>query len=177
MKKNSIRLFILSPFLKGDSFEDEFGFVNYYHHHPVNRLLHIIAIPFLIFSLLTITFSIDYRLSLLFYISYCMVIFIFDVKCGLAYLFLFTLLIGPAKLFSSQGTASIVYSLLIFFTALIVQGIGHFQFEKAAPAFRLFEAIFTTPAFLMMYLIIDHNKQFWNDVESETNKWKKLLKK
>jgi hypothetical protein len=58
-----------------------------------------------------------------------------------------------------------------------MQGIGHFKFQKSTPAFRTFEAIFTTPVFLMMYLITDHNKPFWQNVKKETNKWKQILNK
>ncbi|CAF1029564.1 unnamed protein product [Rotaria sp. Silwood1] len=171
-----IGLQLLYPFFKGNSLESEFGFVNYYHCHPINRLLHIITLPFLIFSLLSITYMIDYRLSLLFYVVYCTVIFIIDIKSGVAFLILFALIFGPAKIFSSQGILTIFYGLLIILTALIIQGIGHYIFQKSAPAFRLFEAIFITPTFLMMYLITNHNETFWNNVKNETNKWKQILK-
>ena len=57
-----------------------------------------------------------------------------------------------------------------------MQGIGHYKFQQSAPAFRIFEAIFTTPVFLIMYFITDHNKPFWNNVKNETNskKWKQM---
>jgi uncharacterized membrane protein YGL010W len=64
---------------------------------------------------------------------------------------------------------------VIFFTGLMMQGIGHYKFQRSTPAFRLFDAIFTTPVFLMMYLITDHNKPFWNNVRKETEKWKQIL--
>ncbi|CAF2628961.1 unnamed protein product [Rotaria sp. Silwood2] len=171
-----IGLQLLHPFFKGNSLESEFGFVNYYHCHPINRLLHTIALPFLIFSLLSITYSIDYRLSLLFYAVYCTIISIINIKSGLAFIALFGLIFGPAKIFSSQGIITIFYALLIILAALTLQIIGHYKFQKSAPAFRLFEAIFVTPTFLMMYLITNHNETFWNDVRKETNKWKQILK-
>lgn len=168
---------LLLPLFKGNSLESEFGFVNYYHAHPINRLLHTLALPLLIFGLLSITSCIDYRLSLFFYISYCAVMFLFDYKTAVSYIILFGVLYGPAIIFTSQGIRSVFYAIAVFATGLIMQGLGHFQVQKSAPAFRLFEAIFTTPAFLMMYLITDHNQPFWINVKKETNKWKQLLEK
>ncbi|CAF1070566.1 unnamed protein product [Rotaria magnacalcarata] len=172
-----IGLPLLYPFFKGESLENEFGFVNYYHNNPINRFLHTLTLPLLIFSLLTITHSIDYRLCMLFYLVYCAIIFIFDIKTGLAFFSLFALLYVPATVFSSQGILASFYGSLIFFTALIIQGVGHYIFQQGAPAFRLFEATFTTPAYLMMYLITNHNDIFWNNVKNETSKWKQILKK
>ena len=167
-----MRISLLLPFFKGDSLASEFAFVNYYHSHPINRLLHTLAMPLLIFGVLTMFSSIDYKLSLIFWIFYCSVIYLFDQRTSIAFFILFGILLGPATIFSSQG---ILYGFGVFFTGLLLQGLGHFQFEKASPAFRIFEAIFTTPAFLMMYLITDHTKPFWNDVKNETNKWKQIL--
>ncbi len=171
------RMFLLRPFFKGNSLESEFGFVNYYHSHPINRLLHTLAVPLLIFGILTITYSIDYHLSLFFYIFYCTIIFLFDYKTAISYIILFGILFNLTIIFSSQGTKSILSGLVIFLTGLIMQGFGHYKFQQTAPAFRLFEAIFTTPVFLMIYLITDHNKPFWNNVKNETNKWKEILNK
>jgi uncharacterized membrane protein YGL010W len=170
-------MFVLFPFFKGNSIESEFGFVNYYHFHPMNRLLHTLAVPLLIFGIFTTTYSIDYRLSLLFYIGYCTIVLLFDYKVAKAYFILFGLLFILAIIFSSSRRLPILYGIVIFFIGLIIQGIGHFIFEKSTPAFRIFEAIFTTPVFLMMYLITDHNKPFWHNVEKETNKWKEILNK
>jgi uncharacterized membrane protein YGL010W len=167
----------LRPFFKGDTLESEFGFVNYYHSHPINRLLHTLAIPLLIFGILSITYSIDYRLSLLFYIFYCSTIFLFNTKTAISYTILFGVLFGSVIIFFSLGSKSIFHGLVIFFTGLIMQGIGHFIFQQSSPAFRIFEAIFTTPIFLMMNLITDHNTPFWNNVKNETNKWKQILNK
>jgi uncharacterized membrane protein YGL010W len=169
------RISLLLPFFKGNSLESEFGFVNYYHSHPINRLLHTLAIPLLIFGSLTITYSIDYHLSLFFYIFYCAIIFLFDYQTAIVYIILFGVLFGPATIFSSKGTRSILHGFMVFFTGLILQGLGHYKFQNSTPAFRLFEAIFTTPVFLMMYLIDDHNKPFWKNVQKETNKWKQIL--
>lgn len=172
----STTLPVLRPFFKGNTLESEFGFVHCYHYHPINLLLHIIAMPILIFSLLTITFTIDYRLCLLFYVLYCTAIFTIDIKTSLAYFCLFGLLLIPAITFSTHGTSPILYGVLIFLTSLICQGLGHYIFEKAAPAFRLFEAMITTPTFLMMYVISNRNQTFWNDVKNETDKWRQMLK-
>ncbi len=169
------RISVLLPFFKGDSLESELGFVNYYHSHPTNRLLHTIAIPLLIFGLLTMTVSIDHRLSLFCSVFYCIILLLFDYQTAISYMILFGILYGPAIIFSSQGTKSNFYGLVIFFTGLMMQGIGHYKFQRSAPAFRLFDAIFTTPVFLMMYLITDHNKPFWNNVRKETEKWKQIL--
>jgi len=174
---NSHRISLLRPFFKGNSLESEFGFVNYYHSHSMNRLLHTLAIPLLIFGILTITSSIDYRLSLFFYIFYCTILFLFDSTTAISYIILFGILYGPAIIFSSQGTRSIFHGFVIFFTGLIMQGFGHYIFQQSTPAFRVFEAVFTTPVFLMMYLITDHNQPFWNNVKKETNKWKEFLNK
>jgi uncharacterized membrane protein YGL010W len=168
---------LLLPFFKGNSLESEFGFVNCYHSHPINRLLHTLAIPLQIFGVLTIASSIDYRLSLFFYIFYCAIIFLFDYKTAISYIILFGILYGPAIIFSSQGTRSIFYGLVIIFTGLIMQEFGHYKFQPSAGGFHLFSTIFTTPVFLMMYLITDHDKPFWNNVKKETNKWKQLLNK
>lgn len=168
---------ILLRFFQGHSLESEFGFVNYYHSHPVNRLLHTLAIPFLVFGLLTLTSSIDYRFSFVFSIFYCSVIFLFDVRAAYAFIILFGVLFGPSVIFATQGLRSIFYGIGIFFTGLLMQGFGHYQFEASPPAFRAFEAIFTTPVFLMMYLISDHRKSFWKRVKEETAKWKENLRK
>lgn len=174
---NNNRLSLLLPFFKGDSLESEFGFVNYYHSHSINRLLHTIAIPLLIFGILTIIGSINYYLAVVFCTLYCTIICLFDYKTALAYIILFIVLFDQAIIFSSQGTNSILYGSIIFFLGLSMQGLGHYKFQKYAPAFRLFEAIFTTPTFLMMYLINDHNQPFWNNVKKETIKWKEILNK
>ncbi|CAF1413874.1 unnamed protein product [Adineta steineri] len=174
---SGIGISLLAPFFKGNSLESEFGFVNYYHSHRINRLLHTCAIPLLIFGILTMTYSIDYRLALFFYIFYCGIVFLFDSKTAISYMILFGILFNLTMNFSSQSTKSILYGFLIFFSGLIIQGFGHYKFQQSPPAFRLFEAIFTTPIFLMMYIITDHNKPFWNNVQKETNKWKQILNK
>ena len=172
------RIFLLlRPFFKGNSLESEFGFVNYYHSDPINQLLHTLAIPLLIFGILTSLSSINYHLVLLFSIFYCAIIFLFEYRIGIAYTILFSVLFGPAVIFSTQGRTSIIHGLIIFFSGLIMQGLGHYQFQGFTPAFRLFEAIFTTPAFLMAHLIIDHEKAFWKNVEKETQRWGEILNK
>lgn len=165
----------LLPFFKGKTLESEFGFVNYYHSQPINRALHTFAIPLLVFGILTMTYSIDYRLSILFSIAYCIVVFLFDSKTALAYVLLFGTLFYLMIISSSQIRPSIFSGFVIFFFGLILQGLGHYIFQQSAPAFRSFEAIFTTPVFLMMYLITDHNSPFWKNVQNETNKWKQIL--
>ena len=174
---SNISIALLLPFFKGNSLESEFGFVNYYHSHPTNRLLHTLAIPLLIFGILTITYSIDYRLSLFFCVFYCTIIFLFDYTTTIAYVILFGALFNLTILFSSHNSNSMAHGLIIVVTGLIMQGIGHYKFQQSAPAFRLFEAIFTTPAFLIMYLITDHTQPFWNNVQNETIQWRERKKK
>ena len=172
---NKMATTFLLPFFKGRTLESEFGFVNYYHSQPMNRALHTCAIPLLIFGILTMTYSIDYHLSILFSIAYCVVVFLFDSKTALAYILLFSALFCSMIISSSQNHPSIFSGFVIFFSGLILQGLGHYIFQQSAPAFRSFEAIFTTPVFLMMYLITDHKSPFWKNVQNETNKWKQML--
>ncbi|UJR15862.1 hypothetical protein I4U23_002788 [Adineta vaga] len=168
---------LLLPFFKGKSLESEFGFVNYYHSQPINRLLHTVAIPLLIFGILTMTYSIDYRLSIFFSIFYCAIVGLFNYKIALLYTILFGILFCSTIITCSHNMKSMFSGLFIFFFGLILQGLGHYIFQQYAPAFRLFEAIFTTPVFLMTYLITDHKSPFWNNVQNETNKWKQILDK
>ena len=170
---NSFRLSLLRPFFKGDSLESEFAFVNYYHSQPINRLLHTLAIPLLIFGILTITSSISSQLSLAFVIFYCLIVSLYDYKAALGYLILF----GMIFILTTIVSTRVSYGLLVFMIGLIMQGLGHYVFQKYSPAFRLFEAVFTTPVFLMMSLINDHNQPFWKNLKSETIKWEKLLRK
>lgn len=164
---------ILRRFFKGNTLESEFGFVNYYHSEPINRLLHTLAIPLLLFGTLTMISSISSQLSLVFVIFYCLIVCLFDLKAALAYLILF----GILAIGSSQIMLPISYGLIVFMTGLIMQGLGHYVFQRHSPAFRLFEAIFTTPIFLMMNLIDNHQEEFWKNIQNETIKWEKLLRK
>lgn len=164
-------MIVLRRFFKGETLESEFGFVNYYHSHFINRLLHTLAIPLLLFGILTITASINAQIPLIFAIFYCLIVCLFDYKTALAYAVLFATLF---MIISSQG---IHYGLIAFVLGLIMQGLGHYVFQGYSPAFRPFEAIFTTPVFLMMNLINDHHQPFWQNIENETINWEKLLRK
>jgi len=169
---------ILPKYFKGDSLESEFGFVNYYHCHPINRFLHTIAIPFLIIGLLTLFSSIDYRLAIIFSIFYCSIVCLFDKQIAIIFVVLFGILFLPSiSIVDSQGFKAIFYGFGILLTGFSMQGIGHYQFQAGPPAFRPFEAVFTTPVFLVMYLISNQNDPFWIQVKYETEKWKKLLEK
>lgn len=168
---------LLQPFFKGNSLASELGFVHHYHFHRANRLLHTLAIPLLIFGLLTVCYSIDYRLALLFYTLYCTVVLLFDYKTALAYVVLFGALFYSASVFTPRSTTPALTGSAVFFFGLILQGLGHFVFERSSPAFRLFEAVFTTPVFLMLYLITDKNEPLWANIQEETRQWKRILHK
>lgn len=163
---------ILRPFFKGETLESEFGFVNYYHSHSINRLLHTLAIPLLLFGIVTITTSISSQLPVIFAIFYCFIVCLFDYKTAVAYAVLFMTIM----IISVQIVPPVSYGVMAFMLGLIMQGLGHFVFQGYSPAFRLFEAIFTTPVFLMMNLISDHHGLFWKNVENETMNWKKILR-
>ncbi|CAF1174823.1 unnamed protein product [Didymodactylos carnosus] len=193
MEKNnstdaSLSLYLLKPFFKGDSLANEFGFVNYYHSNKINRILHVVALPFLVIAVLMFAQLIDHLLpkslplkfSFVFAVLYCILFFLYDRRVGIAYTVLFGFLWWPTITFAGHLSFlhSLVYAVFILLFAQLVQFIGHIGFQLQSPAFRFFEATVTTPAFLMLHMLnglTGYKEDFFKEIRKETQQWKEQL--
>lgn len=118
---------------------------------------------------------------------------VFRLVCRFLFLHLLTRLTNPRRSQLSWFLYSVVASIgakVYFFTILpspsswylvfaaavaLIQLVGHLVFEGRLPAFRAFEAFFTTPFFLMMWVLsitTGYGADYIQVVERNSFKWK-----
>jgi uncharacterized membrane protein YGL010W len=173
--KESFSLEMFRQFFIGTSIVDELSFSNYYHKHPTNRQLHqlslvaqAVLLPILLASALDSPAA-GLVFSALVFWPYS------TLNLPAAFLYLTLTLTGTllSSLLDASGktTASVIIVVLVLL--LLSQLAGHLVYEAKRPAFRLFEAIVSTPVLMGMFLVrsLGFHIEDLAAVERGTAKW------
>ena len=164
---------------KGQSLAEELGFVRYFHNQPVNVYLHVVGFHF--FALMAIIFArllfsgLDYLLVFLYVAGMTMMDYPFGVV-GIVAGIVFGFLDYIAITIMTRYTASYAGLFAVIFGAIggALQLIGHIFVDRSQPAFRMFEAFFTTPFYLYLYLMfkIGYKPALRQEIISKTALWR-----
>lgn len=155
----------------GGNIKEELSFVHYYHHHKMNQILHMVSLFFIHYVAISYLKNLHHfsiNLSFLLASIYFLFFSYLDLFVGLLYLSIFIL-----HYFSSiQINLFLTIFLIVFF--LLGQLLGHLVFEKKFPAFRLFEAGFTTPFFCLLRILFffGYKNDLFEEIKVLTPKWK-----
>eukprot|EP01017_Pseudomicrothorax_dubius_P045461 TRINITY_DN7861_c0_g1_i2.p1 TRINITY_DN7861_c0_g1~~TRINITY_DN7861_c0_g1_i2.p1 ORF type:complete len:194 (+),score=15.18 TRINITY_DN7861_c0_g1_i2:47-628(+) len=141
-----------------------------YHNHPVNKAIHIICIPLILFSLLGLFehadclnnwasikgFEIDFGLL---FLSGALIFYLYvDTFSGIVAFILYSLLfLGQRYLLHVLDREPSVHfrsMLIVHIISWLMQFVGHFVFEKRSPAlFDNLLQIFVAPLFVIIEMI------------------------
>lgn len=144
---------------KGKDLIEELAFVRYFHHNHINVVLHILGFHLLLVGFLLLLYLISplHLLDIYFILCYTAGMVLMDDFGGVCPTSAVILLLcaGVARCTgsycSSPGLAASIAALLAASSA-VLQFYGHIYCDKSQPAFRVFEAFFTTPYYLHLYI-------------------------
>lgn len=147
------RFCVRADLFKGEDLAEELGFVRYFHYHPVNVALHLVGFHLLFLSVLMflarVCAGVDCALVAL-YVAGMLALEAPRAGVGacaaaslspLCLLARRLLLCEPSFPYLCLGSAALGGSL---------QLLGHIHYDRSQPAFRAFEAFFTTPFYLYL---------------------------
>eukprot|EP00742_Colponemidia_sp_Colp-10_P009227 GILJ01010046.1.p1 GENE.GILJ01010046.1~~GILJ01010046.1.p1 ORF type:complete len:181 (+),score=20.36 GILJ01010046.1:57-599(+) len=173
--------FISMGLFKGKTLAEELAFVRWYHKHPINLTLHTIGVPFLLYSIFALLHcvklytspSFTIHLSHVFSLLYVVGFTSLDLLAGFCSISVFYWM----HQLLDYADATSQYWLIAFSAALfaaVTQLTGHFKYEKDSPAFRFFEAVFTTPFFILLNIlfVIGWKPKFYKQIKTLTPMWK-----
>ena len=178
-----VSLLVRLGLFKGKTLVEELAFVRYFHYHPKNVLLHRIGFHFFFYALLS---ALEIPCSLLGARLWVPVLaLVVAYSAGFMLLDLLAGLLGTAALTSVAAAVLLVYRVLPGFfllaavLAVVVGGstqlFGHIYFDKSQPAFRAFEAFFTTPFYLYLSLLFqccNYKPTLREAIRQKTQDWK-----
>ena len=158
---------------KGSSLAEELAFVRYFHNRKENVWLHILGFHFFCCALLSL---------LKFVSSYLEILFITLYISGLIALDVYTGVLGGCILAVCFYAVELVYnsfSIISIVTGFGTVGgafqlFGHIYYDKSQPAFRFFEAFFTTPFYLYLYVLTTFgiHLAWYDEIKKATMMWK-----
>lgn len=142
---------------KGKNIVEELAFVRYFHNQPVNVHLHIVGFHFLAFMVLLVCLLLCPGSDLVVVGIYGTGMTLIDYPNGLVGLFVFVVF---SVLDYCARYVALSYS---FYNALgiaassgaaggVLQLFGHIYIDHSQPAFRAFEAFFSTPYYLYLFI-------------------------
>lgn len=124
------------------SLERQFSFYKSYHTNTINKRIHIVFVPTLIITFLSLisTFRLPppfvdmSRPFTLFYILYCIAL---SPKLGLLYTPFLVLFYAASRAFCNYAgpSATVPWALALHFISWFAQIVGHYAFEGKSPAF------------------------------------------
>ena len=169
---------VRTSLFKGQNLIEEMSFVRYFHNHPWNVLLHLIGFHFFLFGVLLLLKQFSYSYcDLLLVVSYSFGYLALDVCTGcIGSFFTFMLYYAASSVSASSSIIMTSTPVALLFIALggAIQLVGHIIFDKSQPAFRFFEAFFTTPFFLYLNVlfIMGFQKKMNEEIVNKTSMWK-----
>eukprot|EP01012_Entosiphon_sulcatum_P051653 TRINITY_DN7093_c0_g1_i1.p1 TRINITY_DN7093_c0_g1~~TRINITY_DN7093_c0_g1_i1.p1 ORF type:complete len:209 (+),score=32.91 TRINITY_DN7093_c0_g1_i1:22-627(+) len=152
---------VRGPHFKKQNLLDDLSFSCYYHFTRTNQILHLCTLPVAWFGIFTLLHVADptgflglilaviypFHLMRLHAVGGCFWAVLLTVALASSYLFLHS--VGAEC--TESGRCGLAYGVaLACLSALLLQVLGHVAFEKRLPAFRIYEAVFTTPLFLAL---------------------------
>ena len=136
-------------------FENNFLFYQKYHKNTINKIIHIICIPLITWSLSVLLFNIkinNIRLSKIILTFYKIYYLILSFKYGLLMMIILDLIYKLSKFFVTNYNNHFKIAFMIQITSWILQFIGHGLFEGKKPALidNLVQAFLIAPMFVLI---------------------------
>lgn len=140
------------------NFEENFLFYQQYHQNFINKIIHIICIPLITWSLSVLLLDIkvfNTNLSSILLTFYKLYYIIISFKYGLLMFFILEFIYRSSKWFRQNTENYIQIALLIQAITWILQFIGHGVFEGKRPALMdsLLQAFLMAPIFVIKELL------------------------
>ena len=170
-----VRLLVAAGLFAGESLADELAFIRHFHHHPRNLLLHHLGFPLTLLGALVLASSVSIAgvpghvvLAVLYTLGFLAL----DRLVGLGYALVFVLLGGAVSWIRARGGGWPI-GLGLLLTGGATQVLGHVIYERALPAFRAFEALFTTPFYLLLtiYMRLGYRPGLEREIEALRPRW------
>jgi uncharacterized membrane protein YGL010W len=180
---------IWPQFAKGENATtliDDLSFSYYYHSQGLNQVLHLISLLSIYASIAILTASVwpcastlhINFLGVLLLLPYSTIMLFMEWVSGLFYAIWFLLwILVSAPISEGQSfTAVFVPSLLVIIFMPLLQLIGHFFYERRLPGFKVFEALFTTPCFLMLrvFTCMGYYSELYTEIVVRSAQWSSL---
>lgn len=169
-------------------------FYEKHHKHYLNKIIHLICIPILVWtttvflSLIPLGYNLNSDIYLLKPVQlniasivallYCLYYLYLDYKIGKLFVFLFTVCLYTSNLFIIKfNEKSLAISLILHISSWILQILSHKIIEGNQPALvtGIFQSFTMAPFFVILEIYFYFNKR--NDILSKINQIKKNDKK
>lgn len=136
-------------------FEENYNFYKKYHTDPINRLIHIICIPLIVWSasilLSHIKITTNFNLSQCLLFMYSIYYLFFSFKLGLVMCIIFYVIYNLSLIFKKTQKLYFLKAFMIQIIAWTLQILGHILFENNRPAFldNLTQSFLMAPIFVL----------------------------
>mmetsp|Transcript_61932 Transcript_61932/g.91965 ORF Transcript_61932/g.91965 Transcript_61932/m.91965 type:complete len:189 (-) Transcript_61932:613-1179(-) len=162
---------------KGRTLDEELAYVRYFHNHPTNVLLHTIFAHLLLLSFLALVRVVGHHtLDVVVVAAYSIGFMKLDVLTGTlgCIAFVTTDAVLRHIVIPLPYPANIAVVILCAALGGGMQLLGHIHYDKSMPAFRAFEAFFTTPFYLYLSILfrLGYKEQWRRRIEAKTMMWK-----
>ncbi|EPZ36149.1 DUF962 domain protein [Rozella allomycis CSF55] len=146
------------------NFESQLLFYSQYHHQKVNKIIHIICIPTIMFTVMIAMSAyipkynfqniIDIQFTYVMTSIYVIYYLLLEPVAGALYAPILLLMTHYAEKLALDGV-DMKWVLIVHVAAWILQFVGHGVFEKRAPALldSLFQAFLLAPFFVFMEVL------------------------
>jgi uncharacterized membrane protein YGL010W len=172
------RVLVYYRLFKGSTLDEELGFVRYFHNHPINVALHLLGFPLLLFALFLLL-GYDPVAGLPMYaplvVLWVLGFLMLDVTVGVCWAAVFAGLHHAVVTIHARAPEDVAeIALLAAIAGLVAQGVGHVRYDRSLPAFRLFEAFFTTPFYVMLAALfaLGYRREWRTRLVAQTRLWR-----
>lgn len=147
-----------SAFADGGAFIDDLSFSYYFHSQWTNQALHLVSL-LAIFASLAIVLAFAWLpagvpvIGLAILTSYAILLIYLEFVAGIAYAAWFAAALVASHFLVAFGDVAWATAVALLVVMPPMQLIGHVVVERRLPAFRPFEALVTTPIFLMIFAL------------------------
>jgi uncharacterized membrane protein YGL010W len=148
------RVLVYYRLFKGATLDEELSFVRYFHNHPANVALHLLGFPLVALGLcLLLGYDTVHgvRLYVPLAAAWLLAFAMLDVTVAVAWTAVFAGLhhvVLAIHTHAPEEVPELAVGAMVLGVA--AQGVGHIRYDRSLPAFRVFEAIFTTPFYVML---------------------------
>jgi uncharacterized membrane protein YGL010W len=144
-----------SLFADNGTLIDDLSFSYYFHSQDANQWLHLLSL-LCIHLALALLLALAYSpasvpvVAIAVFLPYAITLIALEYVSGLVFSAWFTLALVASSLLLQFRDIAWIPALLTLIVMPPMQLVGHVCVERRLPAFRAFEALFTTPTFLMI---------------------------
>ncbi len=170
-----------SLFADNGSFLDDLSFSYYFHSQWTNQALHFVSL-LAIFASLAVVLAFAWSpggvpvIALVVLASYAIVLVYLEWVAGAAFALWFAGALAASRFLVQFGDAAWGTAVALLVVMPPMQLLGHVVVERRLPAFRPFEALVTTPLFLMVFALNGlglglYDKAVVAQIKSRSSKW------